>query len=627
MVNFSIKLNEPIYLHREVKNDFGPLPEKNLWLANGQRVAIAALPFISQYKPLGFLISTALNGLRCYTSISHLNTTLSKENAYHLLQSSISLLSFAAAVVGHPLGMFVTTSHDLLIEMNHLITHWKTGEKTKAMESCLSIMNNSLYLGLMYSGKTEMAIVSLVTQILSGGIKGFLELKEGKDIEGGGHLLMACFYSFQLHEQYQKYQHLQELAQKTESIKTKKPKTPTGPLLVRVKRPKTPKTPTDLPSKNEKVETEKPDLKEPVKPAPSNTPVKEEPNPVVSKPMTEKMGAESAATLISAQKKLGDCHRVVNPCINPPIITPPPPPPPTPQQLLELGIRHDSEAEIQAAVKLGADVNLVGSYTGSFWTDATALGCAYRNRATIAFRTLLELGANPNTRNLLQDAYSYVGHYSPEFSDYAADLVRAGVDITQDKNVFVYDRFNHYELIFKSELKNPMDVAIQCFDRSRLGNPQPCINLANAAIGRGINIHSSDKQHNIFYAIFVKSVIGDSSFFTTLNFAKEKGANINQTIELGEKLTTTPLILAVLQPLTTPEVIQKMIDDGANVNQTANPFPDAWKEGGYTPLECASKRAQLQDLFWKERQWSVEERRRKPKFDLQDVLKRNGAVI
>ena len=115
-----------------------------------------------------------------------------------MLQTSIAVIALAGTIFAHPLGMLISTGHDLIIEIVHLIEHLKNGEYQKAMEDCLGIINNALYLALFLHGGLEIGIASLAMQILIGLYHSQAEFKEGHYIEGTGHLLMSMVRGNQL---------------------------------------------------------------------------------------------------------------------------------------------------------------------------------------------------------------------------------------------------------------------------------------------------------------------------------------------------------------------------------------------------------------------------------------------
>ncbi len=175
------------------------------WTDDCMRVGIVALPFFSLHKPLSLPISLTMGGLRSVMCTSNLIESIRSGNcsdiAYMLLQTVIAVIALAGTIFAHPAGMLITTGHDLIIELTHLIHHLYVGEHRKALESCLNIANNALYLVLFLDGGLEMAIASLAVQILVGLSHSMNELQNGRWLEGAGHLLMATVRGNQLSAQ------------------------------------------------------------------------------------------------------------------------------------------------------------------------------------------------------------------------------------------------------------------------------------------------------------------------------------------------------------------------------------------------------------------------------------------
>ena len=202
LVATTLRQREPTSFHREFSNDMAKPAEAYPWLEKGHRVALVALPFISQYKPLGFLITSSMGTARVWTSASQLvesiNQGNTKDASYHTLQTTIAALSLAGTFFAHPIGMILTTGQDLIIEAANLNRYLRDGEYQKAVESCLKIINNSLYLGSFLHGGIELTIASLAMQIVLGIYQAQAEFRDGRYLEGSGQLLMVVMRGTQL---------------------------------------------------------------------------------------------------------------------------------------------------------------------------------------------------------------------------------------------------------------------------------------------------------------------------------------------------------------------------------------------------------------------------------------------
>ena len=228
----TIRPFEPVYYHREYKNDIPQKTEESYqdsWINQCQRSAFVALPFISLYKPLSFPLSLAMGGLRTFTCINQLLASIKNGNSekipYAMLQTTIAAIALAGTVFAHPLGMLISTGHDLIIETVHLIDNLHKGEYQKAMENCLNIINNALYLALFLHGGLEIAIASLAMQILIGLYHSQAEFSKGNYIEAVGHLGMALVRGNQLAGQAQMLQlkwKIEDILRKAKSQESKR---------------------------------------------------------------------------------------------------------------------------------------------------------------------------------------------------------------------------------------------------------------------------------------------------------------------------------------------------------------------------------------------------------------------
>ncbi|HSX03617.1 MAG TPA: hypothetical protein VLG76_02685 [Rhabdochlamydiaceae bacterium] len=210
-----INSHEPIYYHREYTNDLKKSKNDQVektWVDDAQRFALVALPFISLYKPLSLPLSLATGGLRVFSCTSQLLASIQKgdrkEIAYQSTQTAIAILALAGTVFAHPLGMLITTAHDILIELSHLLTNLKEGKYEAAVLNCANIVNNALYFSLFVHGGLEIAIASLAVQVIIGGYHSYDEFKQGHHLEAAGHLLMGIIRSNQLRVQYTFQSHL-----------------------------------------------------------------------------------------------------------------------------------------------------------------------------------------------------------------------------------------------------------------------------------------------------------------------------------------------------------------------------------------------------------------------------------
>jgi len=210
---FGININIPEYFHREYKNDI----ENNKTDKNKPELAFriinTTLPFIGLYKPLNYPLSVGLSAYRSIISLIELKACFQtddeekvspsdKENVdssdkknipFQFISTTISVTAFAATIIAPPLGMLATNILDLVSEIRKLEGHLHAGRHQQAIESCMNIVNNALYLSLFCIGGAELTIASLAVQIMIGIYHGQVELRKDNYIEATGHFLMAFF--------------------------------------------------------------------------------------------------------------------------------------------------------------------------------------------------------------------------------------------------------------------------------------------------------------------------------------------------------------------------------------------------------------------------------------------------
>jgi len=189
-------INEPIYYHREYSHDIKV--EENDEFASIKRIVLVALPFLSLYKPLSFSLSLALGGMRSITTFSQ---SLENLNAGTFLQTTIALIAFSCTLCAHPLGMLVTTVHDVAFDCFQMIQYLYLGEFWSALTKYTFLVNNGLYLALFLHGGVHLAIASLAVQVLIGAGQSLSEYRKGNYLEAGGHFVMGLIRGNQLWEQ------------------------------------------------------------------------------------------------------------------------------------------------------------------------------------------------------------------------------------------------------------------------------------------------------------------------------------------------------------------------------------------------------------------------------------------
>ena len=193
----------PLIFHRDYENDLGKNNSiENTLKNNCCRVAQAIVPFISLYKPMSHPLAIALGTVRAISSGSEFVNQLKKgekyESLYAMLQTTISVVSVASTIFAHPVGMLITTGHDLIINFSQLNVAIKAKDYVKINEVSAHILNNAFHLALFFTGAIEFFVASITIQILLGLYHSSDEFKKGNILEGSAHLLMAAIRTQEL---------------------------------------------------------------------------------------------------------------------------------------------------------------------------------------------------------------------------------------------------------------------------------------------------------------------------------------------------------------------------------------------------------------------------------------------
>lgn len=208
----------PSYYHREYSNDVDSSHQGSLSLC--KRVTLAALPFLSLYKPLNLPISLAMGATRVVTSVHQLMGAIQsgdgKNISFDLLQTTIAVIALTSTIFAHPVGMIVTTSQDIIFELNDLLHALQNGDLEASITSLTKIINNALYLALICHGGLELSIVSLAMQSITLVVSARSEFKKGNLLEAFGNLLMAAV---RINQGYSQFNLLQRQWEIDEAVK------------------------------------------------------------------------------------------------------------------------------------------------------------------------------------------------------------------------------------------------------------------------------------------------------------------------------------------------------------------------------------------------------------------------
>lgn len=225
MSETSNKLHTPGLYHRDYKND---TPSHDA-LNQGLRIAQAALPFIALYKPLGQPLSIILGSTRIVSSVQQLINAFADGDINAIgrttLETAIASTALVCSITAQPLGMVLTTSHDMLKNIVQINDFLQKEEYSKAAGAGLQLTNNGLYLGSFFTGSLQWSIASTGMQLALESYNAWDKFKNGKDkidyLEGAGHLLIACIRGKQMVAQVRELQNSKIVAQEKKAIPEK----------------------------------------------------------------------------------------------------------------------------------------------------------------------------------------------------------------------------------------------------------------------------------------------------------------------------------------------------------------------------------------------------------------------
>ncbi|MBM3192300.1 MAG: hypothetical protein FJZ63_06605 [Chlamydiae bacterium] len=205
----------PPYYHREYSNDIDAA-DSSVY----KRAALVALPFLSLYKPLSLPLSLGMGSTRVYTLFCQLLQDIPSKNfktiSFDVLQTTLATAALASTIFYHPLGVLITTSQDIVIELNHLRHTLLQRDWEGSFLSLTKVMSHSLYLALVCRGGLELAILSLTLQATTLLLSSREEFKQGHLLEACGNLLMAAT---RMHQGYSQIKLLQRQKEINRSIR------------------------------------------------------------------------------------------------------------------------------------------------------------------------------------------------------------------------------------------------------------------------------------------------------------------------------------------------------------------------------------------------------------------------
>lgn len=159
---FKHKIYDPSYYHRQYENDLPPNPESSSYAETAKRAAHIALPFLSFYQPLGKAISLTMGSLRIVTQ----GSAVISGDIYKVAQVALALLALAGTLYHFTLGLYITTSADIIANLSQILEALSHQDYHKAAEELLQLLSSGLYLAIMMTGSLEVVLASILIQAL-----------------------------------------------------------------------------------------------------------------------------------------------------------------------------------------------------------------------------------------------------------------------------------------------------------------------------------------------------------------------------------------------------------------------------------------------------------------------------
>jgi hypothetical protein len=202
----SFFLELPFYFHRDYENDIEDnCPKENPSLL--KRVYIVALPILSTYYFNAFRYYQTVTSCFNYGRlVSILAFDKSSTFPLWLIKMALATAAVAATAFSHPLGIVISTGHDLLINAKNILESYHVGNYQVLLENLAHVANNSIYLSMIFVSSLELVVISLSAQVLLTFYHGVKEIKNGNILEGIGHLIMTIIRVEQLRPQINKLQ-------------------------------------------------------------------------------------------------------------------------------------------------------------------------------------------------------------------------------------------------------------------------------------------------------------------------------------------------------------------------------------------------------------------------------------
>lgn len=199
-MNYVNYVNHTLYTpdtyHRRFDLDLPNKDNEPVWENQAKRIALAALPYISLYRPAGSILSA---GMGAWRAITHLSSAISAEGeqdwknfSFELFQTALAVVSVASAIFSFTLGLAITTAIEMLQGIANVCQNLTLGEYRRAAEEALQTIASAVYLGFMVSGALEVMLVFAVVQAAVSFFQAQGDIAQGRFLEAAAKIGMGC---------------------------------------------------------------------------------------------------------------------------------------------------------------------------------------------------------------------------------------------------------------------------------------------------------------------------------------------------------------------------------------------------------------------------------------------------
>jgi hypothetical protein len=184
-INFTTdNLPDTYYFHRGYGYDL-PFVERRKCpgLHLSRRIAMAGLPLLSLYKPSHTPLALTLGAVRVYNfGASYSESWRDNEVAYYGINTLLAISALAAAFFNRTAGALVTIEQEILIALWGLCEDFENVTYSGLLFSALIMANDALYLALLLSGGTQLAVASLALQVIVKAIQSIRVYQHSNDL-------------------------------------------------------------------------------------------------------------------------------------------------------------------------------------------------------------------------------------------------------------------------------------------------------------------------------------------------------------------------------------------------------------------------------------------------------------